>query len=123
MGSQQEFVIALGAFLKKSGKLKVPDWVDLVKLGGFKELGPVDQDWYYIRAASMARHLYIRAPCGVGAFRRVYGGRKNNGTAPSHFCISSGTVSRKVLQSLEALKMIEKDANTGGRKLTSTGRR
>lgn len=30
--NQQEFVRALAAFLKKSGKLKVPDWVDTVKL-------------------------------------------------------------------------------------------
>ena len=24
--------------------------------------------------ASVARHLYIRAPCGVGALRKIYGG-------------------------------------------------
>merc|ERR1711872_357315 len=51
------FVKALGAFLKKSGNLKVPDWVDLVKTGKHKELTPYDPDWYYIRAASVARHV------------------------------------------------------------------
>ncbi|CAG2177845.1 unnamed protein product [Oppiella nova] len=61
---QSEFVTALAAFLKKSGKLKVPDWVDLVKTGVFKELAPFDEDWYYIRSASIARHLYLRAPVG-----------------------------------------------------------
>merc|ERR1711894_565998 len=81
--NQADFVKALAAFLKKSGKLKVPDWTDLVKSGNYKELAPYEDDWYYIRAASMARHLYIRAPVGIGAFTRVYGGRKNNGTAPS----------------------------------------
>merc|ERR1711962_1387713 len=35
---QHKFVIALANHLKKSGKLKVPDWVDLVKLARFKEL-------------------------------------------------------------------------------------
>ena len=54
--------------------MKVPDWVDIVKLGKFKELAPYDEDWYYIRAASVARHLYIRSPCGVGSFTKVYGG-------------------------------------------------
>ena len=47
-------------------------------------------------------------------------GRKNNGVCPSHFCGSSGSVARKVLQSLENLKLVEKDAN-GGRRLTSQG--
>ncbi|CAH1796410.1 unnamed protein product [Owenia fusiformis] len=119
---QHQFVKAYAAFLKKSGKMKVPDWIDIVKNGRFAELAPYDEDWYYIRAASMARHLYIRAPCGVGAFTTVYGARKRNGTAPSHFCKSSGSVSRKVLQSLEGLKLVEKHPS-GGRRLTSSGRR
>ena len=48
--NQQEFVNALAAFLKRSGKLKVPDWVDLVKLAKHKELAPSDDNWFYIRA-------------------------------------------------------------------------
>nr|ABW23149.1 ribosomal protein rps19 [Arenicola marina] len=120
--NQHEFVKALAAFLKKSGKLKVPDWTDLVKLGKHKELSPYEEDWYYIRAASLARHLYIRAPCGVGSFAKVYGGRKNNGTRPSHFCEGSSSIARKALQSLEGVKMVEKDP-TGGRRLSSQGRR
>merc|ERR1712179_560393 len=51
--NQADFVKALAAFLKKSGKLKVPDWTDLVKSGNYKELAPYEDDWYYIRAASM----------------------------------------------------------------------
>uniref|UniRef100_A0A8C7E7L3 40S ribosomal protein S19 n=1 Tax=Naja naja TaxID=35670 RepID=A0A8C7E7L3_NAJNA len=35
--NQQEFVRALAAFLKKSGKLKVPEWVDTVKLANHKK--------------------------------------------------------------------------------------
>lgn len=36
--------------LSRSGKLKVPDWVDIVKLGKHKELAPSDENWFYIRA-------------------------------------------------------------------------
>ena len=61
-------------FLRRGGKMKVPEWVDIVKLGKFNEMAPYDDDWYYIRAASVARHLYIRHPCGVGTFTKVYGG-------------------------------------------------
>merc|ERR1712212_1024613 len=117
-----DFVKALAAFLKKSGKMKVPDWVDLVKTAKYKELAPYEDDWFYIRAASVARHLYIRAPCGVGGFTKVYGGRKNRGTAPSHYCRSNAGIIRRVLQSLEGIKMVENHQD-GGRKLSANGRR
>jgi len=36
--------------LKRSGKLEIPTWVDLVKTGSQKELAPYDPDWFYVRA-------------------------------------------------------------------------
>lgn len=61
---QQEVVKHIAQFLKKSGKVKVPEWSDLVKLGTFKQLAPIDPDWYFIRTASIARRLYVRSPVG-----------------------------------------------------------
>merc|ERR1711974_206834 len=61
---QQKFVVALSAFLKKSGKVKIPEWADIVKTSVAKELAPYDEDWYYTRCASVARHLYVRSPVG-----------------------------------------------------------
>ena len=58
--SQQDFVVAMAAHLKKSGKMKVPEWVDLVKTNVGKELAPYDEDWFYVRCASIARHIYVR---------------------------------------------------------------
>ncbi|ESO08818.1 hypothetical protein HELRODRAFT_185375 [Helobdella robusta] len=120
--NQHDFVKALAAFIKKNGKLKVPDWTDVVKLGVHKELAPYDEDWFYTRTASIARHMYIRSPVGVGGLTKIYGGRKNNGTRPSHFVRGSSSVARKAVQALEGLKWVEKDAN-GGRRLTAAGRR
>ena len=48
--------------------------------------------------------------------------RRNNGSAPSHWSAGSGTIARKALQTLEQLKLVEKDPN-GGRRLSSQGRR
>lgn len=62
---QHEIVHSVATFLKKSGKIKLPEWVDLVKLGKNKELAPINPDWYYVRVASIARRLYIRAPAGL----------------------------------------------------------
>ncbi|KAK4885889.1 hypothetical protein RN001_002160 [Aquatica leii] len=119
---QHQFVKAFAAFLKKTGKLRIPEWVDLVKTSRAKELAPYDPDWYYIRCAALLRHIYIRSPIGTKTVTKIFGCRKRNGTMPSHFCRSGGSVARKALQSLETLKLIEKSAD-GGRKLTSQGRR
>merc|ERR1712025_234956 len=117
-----DFTVALAAHLKKSGKMKVPERVDLVKTNNRKELAPYDEDWFYVRCASMARHMYIRSPVGVSTIRKIYGIRKNNGSSPSHWCRGNGGIARKALQALEGLKLAEKDPN-GGRRLTSQGRR
>ena len=43
--SQQAFTKAFAEFLKKSGKVKQPEWVDLVKTAKFKELAPYVDAW------------------------------------------------------------------------------
>merc|ERR1712066_287272 len=93
--SQQDFTVALAAHLKKSGKMKVPEWVDLVKTNNRKELAPYDEDWFYVRTASMARHMYIRSPIGVSTVKKIYGIRSNNGSSPSHWAAGAGGVARK----------------------------
>ncbi len=88
VSSAHEFITAYASHLKRSGKLEVPVWVDLVKTGSFKELAPYDPDWYYVRAgayrepmlveiiyistiihalAAVARHIYLRKDVGIGA--------------------------------------------------------
>ncbi|KAJ1557155.1 40S ribosomal protein S19 [Nowakowskiella sp. JEL0078] len=114
------FIAAYAAYLKKGGKLEVPKWVDVVKTGTFKELAPYDPDWFYIRAASIARHIYLRPSVGVGALNKNYGGRINRGTRPHKSGLGSGSINRKALQSLEKLKVLESDPD-GGRKITQDG--
>ncbi|CDY42857.1 hypothetical protein HID58_049748 [Brassica napus] len=109
-----------------TSKIELPPWTDIVKTGKLKELAPYDPDWYYIRAASMARKVYLRisgsALLGVGAFRRIYGGNKRNGSRPPHFCKSSGGVARHILQQLQTMNIVDLDTK-GGRKITSSGER
>ncbi|KAJ8427999.1 hypothetical protein Cgig2_028009 [Carnegiea gigantea] len=102
--------------------IELPPWTDIVKTGVHKELAPYDPDWYYIRAASIARKIYLRGGLGVGAFRRIYGGSKRNGSRPPHFCKSSGSVARHILQQLEKMNIVAIDTK-GGRKITSSGQR
>jgi len=118
---QQAYVKVLSKFLQKMN-VKQPDYVSLVKTGKYKELPPCDPNWFLTRVASVARHIYFRNPVGVGALTKIYGGRERRGVKPSHFCTGSGSVARRALQTLEALKFVEKSAD-GGRILTSQGRR
>nr|AAX48896.1 S19 [Suberites domuncula] len=118
-----DFVKALGAWLKKSGKIRLPDYVDYVKTGKHKELAPYDKDWYYIRAASVVRHIYLRQGVGVGGLRKVYGGRKRRGTVPSTYVKASSSVHRHILQQLEKMKLLEGDGVSGGRRITPRGQK
>ncbi|XP_003737245.1 40S ribosomal protein S19 [Galendromus occidentalis] len=120
---QHEFVVGMAAFLKKSGKLNVPDWTDIAKTGIYKELCPNNADWFYVRCAALLRQLYYRGQIGVGRLTQVYGGRYRRGVRPSHFCKGSSSVIRKSLRSLEQMKLVEKETEKGGRKLSKQGRR
>lgn len=44
-----ECVISRALFVLQ---IKLPQWVDIVKTGTFKELAPYDPDWYYVRAGA-----------------------------------------------------------------------
>lgn len=78
---------------------------------------------YYVRAASIARHVYMRKTVGVGRLRKVHGSQKNRGSRPSHHVDASGSVDRKVMQSLEKIGVLEQDEDKGGRRITQSGQR
>lgn len=78
---------------------------------------------YYVRAAAIARHIYMRKTVGVGRLRKVHGGQKNRGSRPSHHVDASGSVDRKVMQSLEKIGVLEQDEEKGGRRITQSGQR
>ncbi|KAH6561233.1 hypothetical protein BASA50_000239 [Batrachochytrium salamandrivorans] len=120
--SSHAFVKAYAAYLKRTGKLELPKWVDLVKTGSQKELAPYDPDWFYVRAASVARHIYLRGGVGVGGIRKNYGGSKNRGSKPHHSGVGSGSIARTVFHSLEKIKVVELHPN-GGRKISVDGQK
>jgi len=56
----QKFIVAYADFLKRQGKLQIPGWVDTVKTSHSNELPPQSPDWFHVRAAAVARHVYLR---------------------------------------------------------------
>merc|ERR1712131_238346 len=119
--NQSDFVVAFAAFLKKSGKISVPKWADFAKTQTQKQLAPADDDWFYIRTASIARQLYIKCTVGVGRFAVIYGGTVNRGCRPCHTRKGNGHIARYALQELEKMKLVEKAEK--GRKLSKDGQR
>lgn len=119
----QDFINAYAQFLQRQGKLEVPGYVDVVKTSAGNELPPQQAEtWFYHRAASIARHIYLRKQVGVGKLNKLYGGAVNRGFRPHRHADASGSVNRKVLQSLEKIGVLE-IAPKGGRKISENGQR
>ncbi|TIB38219.1 hypothetical protein E3P86_01758 [Wallemia ichthyophaga] len=120
--SAPSFIEAYSQHLKRSGKIEIPNWVDIVKTGSHKELAPYNPDWYFVRAAAVARHIYLRKSVGVGSLVKFHGGAVNRGHRPYHHRDASRGVDRRVVQSLEKIGVLEK-AVDGGRRISQDGMR
>lgn len=108
----KKFIEVCKEELKKMEKIKPPSWARFVKTGTSKKLPPVQEDWWYIRVASILRRIYLNGPVGVQRLRTYYGGRKDRGHKPERFRKSGGSIIRKCLQQLEAAGLIEKTKNS-----------
>jgi small subunit ribosomal protein S19e len=115
------FIKAYAEHLKNSDKFELPTWADLVKTSVANELAPYGEDWYYIRAASVARKVYLRPGVGVGQLRKWYGGNMRKGTRTEHFRKANSGIIRSVLLQLEEMKVTEKCESGGGRRMTRVG--
>jgi len=118
---QEQLIKKTAEALKK--EIHMPSWAPFVKTGTHKQRPPVEADWWYIRAASILRKVYLMGPIGVSKLRTLYGGKKNRGVKPEKFARGSGSVARKVLQQLEEAKLVKQDekAKHKGRVITPKG--
>lgn len=107
--------------VKKFPEVKPPKWSKFAKSSVSRERPPSQPDFWYIRASSILRRVYLDGPIGVQRLRTFYGGRKRKGTEPAHFRKGSGSVIRKILQQLESAGLVEKTES--GRKITNKGRK
>lgn len=115
----QKFVELLKEELKKFEELKPPRWVYFVKSSPGAERPPQQKDFWYIRAASILRRIYLDGPVGVSRLRTYYGRLKRRGRRPAKMVKGSGKIIRLILQKLEKLGFVEK--TKGGRKITPKG--
>lgn len=120
----QEFNDKLAQALKQMPEFKMPEWALFVKTGVSRIKPPIENDWWYNRAASILRQIYINEVVGVNRLRTRYGSKYNRGMKPEIFAKSSGKLIRTILQQSEAAGFLEKvtEGKRKGRKLTDKGK-
>ena len=97
-----------------------PQWSAFVKTGSHTERLPQTSDWWYTRAASILRKIYIEGPIGIGRLKKEYGGRLGEGTIGEHKRSGGGEIVRDALQQLEKAKLV-KTVEKKGRIITKNG--
>jgi small subunit ribosomal protein S19e len=106
-------------------RIEQPDWIEFAKTGPSRELPPQEDDFWYVRAASLLRKVAMSGPVGVERLSTEYGGRTKGSTryrvAAEHRADGSKNVIRTVLQQLEAEGLVE-TAKGEGRRITGEGR-
>ncbi|MFB6193763.1 MAG: 30S ribosomal protein S19e [Halobaculum sp.] len=106
-------------------RIDEPGWAEFVKSGVDRELPPQQDDFWYVRAASLLRKVADQGPIGVGTLATEYGGAKNGTTryrvAPPRQSDGSRKIIRTILQDLEEEDLVE-TAQGEGRRITSDGR-
>jgi len=120
-----EYNQKLSEILKSMSEFKMPEWAAFVKTGVSKDRPPVEKDFWFKRAASILRQIYINKVVGVNRLRTRYGSKQNRGMKPERFKKSSGKIIRVILQQAESAGLLEKYKESGkraGRKLTDKGK-
>ena len=120
--SADELIERISEKLKKIDAIDPPQWAQFAKTAVNKERPPVNLDWWYVRAASVLRKVGMLGPIGVSKLRTKYGGKRNLGVRPGHFCKGSGNILRKIFQQLETAELLQKSKSSkAGRVLSAKG--
>ncbi|MGA1975679.1 MAG: 40S ribosomal protein S19, partial [Conexivisphaerales archaeon] len=96
-------------------------WAAYTKTGSQAERPPQNKDWWYVRAASIMRKLYLHGPIGLSDLRVEYGGLTAVGYTLAHHRDAGSSNIRKIIAQLQAAGLLHK--TTKGRVVTAEGRR
>ncbi|ELZ79792.1 30S ribosomal protein S19e [Haloferax larsenii] len=105
-------------------RIEQPDWMAFAKTGQTRELPPQQDNFWFIRGASLLRKVAMNGPVGVDRLSTEYGGRKRGSNryrvAGTHSDSSGKKIIRTLLQQLEEEGLIE-TAKGEGRRITAEG--
>lgn len=99
--------------LKDAGIVNPPEWAEFAKTGVHTEKAPIQADWWYTRAASVLRKVYIKGPIGTSKLAAEYGGFNDRGSRPNRAVKGSRSIIRKSLMQLESAGLVVRNKNNG----------
>jgi len=102
-----QLIELLAKELKSMQQIKAPAWAAFVRTGVHKERPPVNEDWWYIRAAAILRTVARLGPVGTSKLQTKFGGKHSRGHKSERFARGSGSIIRKSLQQLESAGLVK----------------
>ncbi len=115
-----DLILELKEYLKKSGIIEPKSYFYYAKTGSQADRPPADPDWFYYRAASILRKLYVYGPVSIKELTKIYGGRKAVGYSLTHSRPSGSSHIRSIIKDLEKAGLVTKTPK--GRVLTEKGK-
>jgi small subunit ribosomal protein S19e len=115
-----KLIKAVAEHLKRVPELEPPQWAGFVKTGSHAERPPQQADWWFTRAASLLRKIYLQGPVGLQQLESAYGGSKALAYYPKHHRDAGGSIIRVALKQMEQAELVTKQGNKG-RILTPKG--
>lgn len=119
----EPLILKVAEKLKENPKIAAPDWAEFAKTGIQAERAPVQPDWWYTRAASVLRKLYVKGPMGTSKLAAEYGGYRDRGSKPNRAVKGSRNVVRKCLMQLQDAGLLETADGKQGRKVSAAGQK
>ncbi len=110
----EKLILKVAEKLKENDKIVPPDWAEFAKTG-------VQADWWYTRAASIMRKLYVKGPLGTSKLSAEYGGYVDRGARPNRAVRGSRNIIRKCLIQLQDAGLLEATKDKQGRKISPAG--
>ena len=105
-------------------RIDEPDWVEFAKTGAGKELPPEQEDFWYVRSASLLRKVAQNEPIGIERLATEYGSKKRGSNRysvrPGEHEGASRNLIRTSLQALEDDGLVTTAAGEG-RRLSDEG--
>ena len=117
----EKLILKVAEKLKENDKIVPPDWAEFAWTGVQAERAPVQADWWYTRAASIMRKLYVKGPLGTSKLSAEYGGYVDRGARPNRAVRGSRNIIRKCLIQLQDAGLLEATKDKQGRKISPAG--
>ena len=97
----EKLILRTAEKLKQNSAMVPPEWAEYAKTGRQAEKAPQQEDWWFTRAASVLRKIYVKGPMGSSRLAAEYGGFADRGAKPNRAVKGSRNIARKCMMQLE----------------------